>query len=392
MAMEPLEVYGQTEVKARIERALGASLSANSLLFEGPYGVGKERMAFWLARLLLCEAGRSCGRCLPCGKVLRLTHPDVRWMVPAPGEDSGAGDGDGEGSERQSEREKFLTAAMEKKREEPFFVPRSQRQLGHSADSMRQLIAWCAKRPFEAERKIVIIRDADSMAPGIANLFLKLLEEPPRDTVLILTSAMPHRLLPTVLSRCMRFRFPSVGENTIAEALVAYRGLSRERASLLSKLAQGSLLRAIDLADGQEGGREDALRLFGLAATGKAAQCYDAVLASARAGGEPLERILSFMILVTRDLLVRAEGGGEDRLVNIDLIDKMKKLEGKWDRGRMGELILELERIRDDLRYHVNQEVALWKALDAVMACLHDGASPRETADPGHRSRAEKNN
>jgi DNA polymerase-3 subunit delta' len=373
VGMEPLEVYGQERVKSLIERSAAAGLFGNSLLFEGPYGVGKERMAFWFAGLLLCESGASCGSCTPCRKALRLTHPDLLWMIPAPGEDGGSGDEDGEGSEKQSEREKFLASAREKKREEYFFIARSHRPLGHSAESMRQLISWCAKKPFEADRKVVIIRDADSMAPGIANLFLKLLEEPPRDTVLILTSAMPHRLLPTVLSRCMRYRFPSVEEHTIAAALREYRELAHERASLLSRLAQGSLLRAVELADGEDKGREEALRIFGLAALGKITQCYDVVSHHARSGGEPLERLLSFMVLVTRDLLVLAEEGGEDHVVNLDLIEKMKKLEGKWERQRMGELILELERIKSDLRYHVNQELALWKAIDAVRACLHEG-------------------
>lgn len=373
--MEPLEVYGQDRVKSRIERSVSCGLFANSLLFEGPTGVGKERMAFWFAGLLLCESGASCGRCPPCRKVLRLTHPDLKWMIPAPGEESGSGDEEGEGGEKQSEREKFIASAMEKKREEPFFVPRSHRPLGHSAESMRQLISWCAKKPYEADRKVVIIRDADSMAPGIANLFLKLLEEPPRDTVLVLTSPMPHRLLPTVLSRCMRYRFPSVREEKIEAALTQYRSIAPERAAFLARLAQGSLLAAVELADSGDRGREDALRLFGLAAVGKMAECYDFVSQYARRGAEPLEQLLSFMVLVTRDLLLLAEGGGEDHIVNVDLIEKMMKLEGKWSAEGMGELILELEKIKSDLNYNVNPELALWKAADAVRGCLLEGGA-----------------
>ena len=174
--MEPLEAYGQEKIKGLIEKSVTAGMLGNSILFEGPFGVGKERMAFWLAQLILCDSGSGCGRCAPCRKVVRLSHPDLVWMIPAPGREAASTGGSGDGQRKQSERRKFLLGAMESKREEPFFIPESNRPLGHSAESIRQLLSWCSKKPFEADGKIVIIRDADSMAPGIANLFLELLE------------------------------------------------------------------------------------------------------------------------------------------------------------------------------------------------------------------------
>jgi DNA polymerase-3 subunit delta' len=384
--MEPLEVYGQEGIRDRLLRSVRSGLLGNSLLFDGAFGVGKERTAFWLAQLVLCEQGTACGGCTPCRKVLRLTHPDLHWMVPAPGEVGGQAGGDEEGTGKRSEREKFVESAMESRREEPFFVPTSHRQLGHSASSIRQLISWCSKRPYEAERKVVIIRDADRMAPGIANLFLKLLEEPPVDTILILTTALPHRLLPTVLSRCLVYRFPLVERRLIERVLGKYRGVPRERAAVLARLAQGSLLRAIELAGGDDDLRGEALRVFGIASIGRIGECYDIIEDSPGGGSgrnrsEVLDRMLFFMQLVLRDLMLFAEGGGEESVVNIDLVEKMRRIGDRWDRRRMGELLLRLERIRSDLEYHVNPDLALWYALDSIRTALHEALPLAEPAE-----------
>jgi DNA polymerase-3 subunit delta' len=378
--MEPLEVYGQENVRELIDRSIRSGLFGNSILLEGPFGVGKDRMAFWLAQVILCESGKGCGGCVPCKKVVRLTHPDLKWMVPAPGSDAAPVEEDSTGTRnrKQTEREKFIVSAMASRRDEPFFVPRSSRPLGHSAESIRELLSWCSKKPYEADRKVVIIRDADMMAPGIANLFLKLLEEPPLDTVLILTSAMPHRLLSTVLSRCSSYRLQLVDDQHIKSALREYRGVEGEKASLLTGLAQGSLLRAVELVDRDDELRAEALKLFGIAAVGRIRECYDFLIESlsnryGRNRSELLDRTLFFMVLVLRDLLILEEGSDESAIVNADLMDKMRKLGGKWEKSRLVELILELEKIRRDLRYNVNPDLALWKALDSVRAGLHEG-------------------
>jgi len=380
--MEPLEVYGQEKTRKLIERSVRSGTFANSVLFEGPYGIGKERMAFWLAQLLLCKPGGGCGRCIPCAKVLRLTHPDLKWMIPAPGSETGTSESDETNTRggKQTEREKFIAEATDSKRVEPFFIARSNRPLGHSADSLRELLAWCSMKPFEADRKVVIIRDADMMAPGIANMFLKLLEEPPLDTVIILTSAMPHRLLSTVLSRCISYRFPAVDDQHTVDVLGEYRGVEGDRAALYAGLAQGSLIRALELADEEDEVRQEALRIFGVAAVGRVRECYDILLSSLSGGHgrnrvDMLERMLFFMVIVLRDLMVLAEGSDEESVVNVDLLERLRKLVGRWDQKRIGELVIELERIRRDLRYNVNLDLAQWKILDSIRTSLHEGRS-----------------
>src|SRR6266481_472858 len=84
MALPPL--VGHERVKSRLAGAHATAKLPQALLFEGPRGVGKQRLALWLAQLIHCQdrgaAPEPCGKCQPCRLVLNLSHPDVHWFVP----------------------------------------------------------------------------------------------------------------------------------------------------------------------------------------------------------------------------------------------------------------------------------------------------------------------
>ena len=83
MPIAPL--YGHEEFRDRLRESLQRGALPSSLLFTGPRGVGKQRLALWLAQLLLCErAGAPCGECRHCKFALDLTHPDLHWFFPRP--------------------------------------------------------------------------------------------------------------------------------------------------------------------------------------------------------------------------------------------------------------------------------------------------------------------
>ncbi len=136
---------------------------SHAYLISGPAGSGKAALADTLAAAAVCSGAgkRPCGKCRDCEKALRGVHPDI--------------------------------AAVEK--------PADRREI--QVDQVRAVRADAAVLPNEAERKAYIIRDAGKMNPSAQNAILKLLEEPPRHAVLILTAENPSELLPTVRSRCV---------------------------------------------------------------------------------------------------------------------------------------------------------------------------------------------
>jgi DNA polymerase-3 subunit delta' len=154
------------------------------------------------------------------------------------------------------------------------------------------------------------------MNTAASNAFLKTLEEPPGDALIILITAMPQGLLPTIRSRCQEITFHPLPRNTLARALVHMRGLSEEDAWFISALAQGSMGRGLEMDIAQEkAARDEAATLWsGLAQMGPGETLSLAeALAKDR---ERLERLIEIGVEALRDTLVYRETGEERLLVH----------------------------------------------------------------------------
>ncbi len=200
---------GQNEALARLRGALAKGRLAHALLLVGPEGVGKRMAALEVTKALLCPNGpaEACGACSSCQRVQRGTHPDFYIVVPEAG------------------------------------------RTGISVDQIRDLSRRVAQSPIEGRRKTVVIDPADSMQPAAQNALLKTLEEPPRDTTLMLVARDGDLLLPTVRSRCRRVDFKPVSSRIITEFLIGM-GTPNETAEVAGRMAGGSFARALSLLAG----------------------------------------------------------------------------------------------------------------------------------------------
>src|SRR6267154_2480344 len=120
MPIPPL--YAHEGIRHRLVGAIASGRLPQSLLFEGPPGVGKQRLALWLAQALVCLGGETtaeaCGKCQHCRLVLTLSHPDVHWFVPLELAKRGAD------ADRQVElTEEVLAEEMAARRERPLYEP-----------------------------------------------------------------------------------------------------------------------------------------------------------------------------------------------------------------------------------------------------------------------------
>src|SRR2546430_3755467 len=215
MPMPPL--YGHEGTRNRLVGAIASGRLPQALLFEGPRGVGKQRLALWLAQALVCErlgtgdggrgtsASEPCGECQPCRMVLNLSHPDVHWFVPLELTKK-SGDAD----KQVDVVQEALAEEMAARREQPLYEAPSG-LASHGIAAVRLLLRRLALKPALGQRKVFVIGDAERLVPQVgteaaANALLKALEEPPPNTVFVLTAAEPDALLPTILSRVVRVR------------------------------------------------------------------------------------------------------------------------------------------------------------------------------------------
>ena len=208
-------IYGHDTLLHRLGGALVSSRFPQAALLVGPTGVGKQRIALWVAQGLLCESGpgKPCGQCGACLKVLGLGHPDLHWFVPIPRPKASDPD-------KQVEQVKELFAELwAERRKQPLYGP-PDRMASHSLASVRLLQRSVALTPFQGSRKVVIVGDAERLivqeaSQEAANALLKVLEEPPADTVVLLTAADPQALLPTIRSRLVPIRVGRVGDESV---------------------------------------------------------------------------------------------------------------------------------------------------------------------------------
>ena len=204
--MPIIDLYGHERLRERLSESIRAGTLPSSLLLQGPRGVGKQRLALWLAQRLLCtEPDAPCGSCKACRYVRELTHPDLHWVFPRPR----LKDAD---PDLEQVRDDYGEATTERASNGGLYAAPSGSE-GIFVATVRSLVQRAAMKPAMGTRKIFIVGDAERMVPQegadmAANAFLKLLEEPPADTTIILTSSEPGALLPTIRSRVVAVRVP----------------------------------------------------------------------------------------------------------------------------------------------------------------------------------------
>ncbi len=266
--MPILPLYGHESVRARLLDAITRDALPASLLFTGPRGVGKQRLALWLAQAVLCERAdeRPCGACRSCRFALTLTHPDLHWIFPRPrlkDSDPTVADVRSDYAEAIAERVKAGGVYEAPPGSEGLFVA-----------ATRAIVQLATVSPAMARKKIFVVGEADRMVPQegadqAANAFLKLLEEPPADTLLLLTSSEPGALLPTIRSRVVCVRVGPLPDADVRAALddpamaAAIGGAADDERVRAAAGAPGTLV-------GAESGaaRKDARRLVDAVTTG----------------------------------------------------------------------------------------------------------------------------
>ena len=200
----------------------------HALLVQGAAGIGKVEFARALAAGALCESpreGLACGQCPSCHWFSQGNHPDFREIVP---EAAAEDDEDGEADTAKAEKAKSVVIKIEQ---------------------VRRIADFVALTTHRAGFRVLLLHPADALHPNAANALLKTLEEPPPHTLILLVTAYPARLLPTIRSRCRRLALPMPQPQEALEWLRA-QGVDEAPAALAA--AGGAPLLARDLAQPEE--------------------------------------------------------------------------------------------------------------------------------------------
>lgn len=301
-------VIGQEEAKHRLLEMIREDRLPHALLLCGKEGCGKLALSLWLARYLLCKnpsSEDSCGTCSSCRMFAQLSHPDMHFAFPVvkrrPGQDTVSDD--------------YLDKWRELLLNSPYFTfsewlnamnaENKQAQLFVSeADEIQRKLSL---RSSQGGYKIMLIWMPERMNPECANKLLKLLEEPPAQTLFLLISQEPERLLPTLISRLQRFNLPPVSKAELTTLLQTQYSIGLQDAENIAQRAQGSItdaLAAIQLNEEQQLWFEYFTSLMRLAYGKRIAQLKDWSETIASLGRERQKSFMEYCQHMTRESFI----------------------------------------------------------------------------------------
>jgi DNA polymerase III subunit delta' len=367
VSLAPL--LGHHDARRALATAHAAGSLPASLLLHGPAGVGKQRTALWLGQLLLClepQGGEPCLDCQPCRMAGRLEHPDLHWFFPLPRPK-------GAGADRLGDAlEEARAAELAARRAEPLRPTVPEGMAGLYLAHIHVLLRTAAARPAMGGRKVFIIGDAEALvpqesSPEAANALLKLLEEPPADTTIVLTAADPDVLLPTIRSRLLALRLRPLPLDDVGRFVQQHTGADAAAAWHAARLGDGAIGRALGFLrrDGQDAPLEEiraaARGLMAAALRPSPTDALVAALAESPAGARgAFSDTLEFLTIWLRDLAAAATGADEV-LVNADAADWLKSVAGSEPAAAAGvpAAIREVQQTIQLAQLNINPQLAL---------------------------------
>lgn len=204
------DIVGQEDIKSYLVKSILQGNVSHCYIFEGPKDVGKYDLAMVFAQSLLCGSfeGEPCNECDNCRKAMTMNHPDIHVF----------------GREEKSIKR----------------------------ETIDEIVESIYNRPYEAKRKVYVIDNCQDMTSQAANTFLKTLEEPPGDAVMILLTTNSNMMLPTIVSRCQLIKFRNAGRTEIETYLKDKYNAGSVESYLAACYSKGILNKAVNILTGKD--------------------------------------------------------------------------------------------------------------------------------------------
>jgi DNA polymerase III subunit delta' len=247
------QIPGHTEIKTKLIRSVREERVSHAQLFAGPEGCGGMALALAYARYISCENRSeidSCGICKSCVKYEKMIHPDLHFVFPVI---KGKKATDPVSDNYIEEWREFVSQS-------PYFSINDwfdSIEVGNAqgmifASEASEIIKKLSLKTFESEFKIMIIWLPEKMHQSTSNKLLKMIEEPPDKTLFLLVSEEPDKVISTILSRCQLVKIPAFSYNDIEKYLIRRFGISTDKASDISRVSTGNIIRAIGLCENED--------------------------------------------------------------------------------------------------------------------------------------------
>lgn len=346
-------LVGNERVKKLLKRILEARRIPGALLFTGEDGIGKKLFALELARALNCRSPQGiegCGQCPSCVRIAKFNYPT------------------------SSESDDWKGIIWTNHPDVGMVVAPKRVLL---VDQMRLIEREANYRPYEGKARVFLIEDAEKLNDSSANALLKVLEEPPHTSHIVLLTSRPDMLLPTIRSRCQMIRFSPVSPGEIEAHLLQNKIASAGEARIRARVAMGSLGRSTAAGfDEFISQRSEMLLLL------KALALSDDRIQLLRSAEEfndarhkdDYESNLDILEMLIRDAWMLSLQAPPESVVNEDLLPQLRKICERLDSRWPASWISQIEEMREQLIVNINRKAAT----DALFLTMAGAAPPLE--------------
>ncbi len=348
------DIVAQHRVKKYLLTSIQHNRLPHALLFYGPEGVGKDATAIEFAKVLNCTLRGTdcCNECTDCKQMNMLQHQNLILVFALPvGKAEESSD---------SPIEKLTTddmanihSQLEQKAKNLYHKIAVDKANTIKISSIRDIRRKTAMSVSGNGKRVILIMNAEDMGIEASNALLKTLEEPPQNTIFILTSSNKDTLLPTIVSRCQLIRFDELTENQIKEALIIRENINEDQSKIISRLANGNYTTALEMINtdffDKRNQLVDFLVLVLTSDTLKISQEVDRVIKSNNK--LEIERFFLMLNVWFRDVITLHEGA--DNIINIDLISRLNKFLNRYPHCDFHKIISAIEKSLSLIRKNV---------------------------------------
>jgi DNA polymerase-3 subunit delta' len=330
----------QTVVKDRFSKNMATGRLAHAYLFYGPEGGGKEAFALEIAKVLNCqhESAKPCNECPSCSKISQLKHPDVKFIIP-----------EAKSWSSQDTQKKYHLKA-----ENPYSRIEYTGTTSISIEKIRDLKNEAKYTPYEATKKVFIITEAEKMTRESANSFLKLLEEPPDNLMIILINSSLGTILDTIKSRCQIVYFPQLSIDEALSVLKEYRDISENERKIV-RISQGNLKNIFEILDQDiDDKRKMVYDFLKASASGSAIKVQEVVDSIAqRRDKNFLLEVLNLLILWFKDTIQVISADDNTEIINVDFEEEINSFAKSYTNSDFEYIVTEIENAISNVKTNV---------------------------------------
>ena len=316
------DIIGQERAIKILTKSLKKSKVSSSYIFVGSEGTGKKLTAIEFAKALNCldlkKNIEACENCQSCNEINKRYSPDL----------------------------KIVEATKD----------------SIKIEQIREIRKDIELKPFKNRKKVYIIDKAEKMTLEASNCLLKTIEEPPYYAIIILICSRIDPILPTIVSRCQIINFGLITSIKIKElSLSKIKNIEKEKAEIISKLAQGSIGKAFKLSTDKEYfiRRETLLNYLSTIVPGKYSNDFFEKVDKIIFEIDKIEEILEIIKLWYRDILIIKKTGKQKYIVNCDKLEMLGKKSQVYSQKMLIDILNYLELAEEYLTKNVNKRLIL---------------------------------